>query len=528
MNINEATATNPVSARSLTGCRHRLALEARAPQGEPDPGMELRVEAAAVFRASIRDGLPGLTIIEPGEGAVRRTLAAMEAGADRIWNAVLPTAHDRRGHSELLVRLADGYIPVIVVNHKTCDPVSGSRPAPGPDGAPRGPVTSPLERWEPREDETVRVRQHRGDQMRLAHLTRMLQDTGFASRTLLGGSIGVDGARIVVHEVGPLLPAYDERFADRRAVLAGTVETEPVRVAECRRCPWWPRCEQTLTLARDVSLVADGRSAPGLREAGIVTVDQLAEYEGPQPEDVPVPIADLRAMARAWRDGQVLVRRHPEVTVRRADVEVDVDMESYQEYGAYLWGTWLRRDGVELGYRPFVTWDPVPTRDEARSFAEFWAFLMDRRAEAHAAGKSFAAYCYSQNAENKWLLASADRFAGEPGVPRRGAVEEFIASPEWVDMFDAVGDSFLSLEGRGLKKVAPVAGFHWRDAEAGGEASMLWYRVGVGIDAGFAEAERAAQRQRILEYNEDDVKATAALRAFMSSDRVLALPVVGA
>lgn len=514
MDIDQGIKTTPVSARSLTGCRHRLALEARAPQGEPDPGMALRVEAAAVFRASVRDRLPGLTVIEPGEGAVRRTLAAMEAGADRIWNAVLPTAHDRRGHSELLVRLADGYIPVIVVNHKTCDPGAGA-------------VTSPLDRWEPREDATVRSRQHRGDQMRLAHLTRMLQDAGFASRTLLGGSIGVDGARIVVQEVGPLLAAYDERFADRRAVLAGTVETEPVRVAECRRCPWWPQCAQTLTLARDVSLVADGRSAPGLREAGIGTVDQLAEYAGPQPEDVPVPIADLRAMARAWRDGQVLVRRQPEVKVRRADVEVDVDMESYQEYGAYLWGTWLRRDGVDLGYRPFVTWDPVPTRDEARSFAEFWAFLMDRRAEAHAAGKTFAAYCYSQNAENKWLLASADRFAGEPGVPARRSVEEFIASPEWVDMFDAVGDAFLSLEGRGLKKVAPVAGFHWRDAEAGGEASMLWYRVGVGIDAGFADEDRAVQRQRILDYNEDDVKATAALRAFMSSEKVRALPVVG-
>ncbi|TWS21633.1 TM0106 family RecB-like putative nuclease [Tsukamurella asaccharolytica] len=512
--MDEATTTNPVSARSLTGCRHRLALEARAPQSDPDPGVELRVEAAAVFRASVRDRLPGLTIIEPGEGAVRRTLAAMEAGADRIWNAVLPTAHDRRGHSELLVRLADGYIPVIVVNHKTCDPGAGA-------------ITSPLDRWEPREDPTVRFRQHRGDQMRLAHLTRMLQDAGFASRTLLGGCIGVDGARIVVQEVAPLLAAYDERFADRRDVLAGTVATEPVRVAECRRCPWWPQCAQTLTLARDVSLVADGRSATGLRAAGIGTVDQLAEYDGPQPEDVPVPIADLRAMARAWREGQVLVRRRPEVKVRRADVEVDVDMESYQEYGAYLWGTWLRRDGVDLGYRPFVTWDPVPTRDEARSFAEFWAFLMDRRAEAHAAGKTFAAYCYSQNAENKWLLASADRFAGEPGVPARRTVEEFIASPEWVDMFDAVGDAFLSLEGRGLKKVAPVAGFQWRDAEAGGEASMLWYRVGVGIDAGFADEDRAVQRQRILDYNEDDVRATASLRAFMSSEKVLDLPVVG-
>lgn len=516
VDIDEGIKTIPVSARALTGCRHRLALDHSAAPAGPDPSMELRVEAAAVFRGSVRDRLAELgplTVIEPGEGAVTRTLAALAAGAPRIWGGVLPTAHGRRGHSELLLRVAGGYVPVVVVNHKVADRGAGA-------------VTSPLDRWAPEPDETVRARQHRGDQMRLAHLTRMLQDTGYASPTLQGGSLGIDGPRIVVHEIAPLLPGYDERFADRRDVLAGTVATEPVRVAECRRCPWWPQCERTLAERRDVSLVADGRSAPGLRDAGIVTVDQLAEYTGPQPGEVPVPIADLRAMARAWRDGQVLVRRRPEVKVRRADVEVDVDMESYQEHGAYLWGTWLRRDGEEIGYRGFATWDPVPTRDEARSFAAFWAYLMDRRAEAHATGRTFAAYCYSQQAENKWLLSSADRFAGEPGIPTRAAVTEFITSPEWVDMFDAVGDAFLSLEGRGLKKVAPVAGFHWRDAEAGGEASMLWYRVGVGMDQGFDDAERAAQRTRILEYNEDDVRATAALRAFMSSERVLTLPVV--
>ena len=35
MDIDQGIKTTPVSARSLTGCRHRLALEARAPQGEP-------------------------------------------------------------------------------------------------------------------------------------------------------------------------------------------------------------------------------------------------------------------------------------------------------------------------------------------------------------------------------------------------------------------------------------------------------------------------------------------------------------
>ena len=60
--------------------------------------------------------------------------------------------------------------------------------------------------------------------------------------------------------------------------------------------------------------------------------------------------------------------------------------------------------------------------------------------------------------------------------------------------------------------VAPAAGFTWRDPEAGGEASLGWYR-----DAQAARGvERDAGRDRILTYNEDDVQATRAVREWIS------------
>ncbi|MDF0530591.1 TM0106 family RecB-like putative nuclease [Tsukamurella sp. 8F] len=514
----DTSAAKSVSARALTGCRHRLALEARADPAAltPDPGAVLRQEAAAAHRAAVRDRLAAsapLAVIAPGPDALARTRAAIADRVPRIWGAALPRVNGRSGHVELLQWVGDGYVPVLVVGHKVLDRGSGA-------------LISAIDRWDPAPDDAVKPRGHRGDAMRLAHLTRMLQDTGAASSSLLGGVIGVDGERLLVQDVEPLLQGYDERFADRLAILRGEVATAPSRIAECRRCPWWPQCEAELSAKRDVGLVADQTSARALAGVGVVTVDGLAAYDGPAPEDLLVPLRDLQALARAWIAGVTLVRRIPEVRVRRADVEVDVDMESFGEDGAYLWGTWLRRDGLDLGYLSFVTWDPVPTRDEARSFGAFWSWLMDRRAEAHASGRTFAAYCYSQQAENKWLLASADRFAGEPGVPTRRAVEEFIASPEWVDMFVAVGDSFLSLVGRGLKKVAPAAGFAWRDPEAGGEASMAWYLIASGREPGHDDAERAGQRERILQYNEDDVRATRTLREWMCSAAMDALPVV--
>ncbi len=110
------------------------------------------------------------------------------------------------------------------------------------------------------------------------------------------------------------------------------------------------------------------------------------------------------------------------------------------------------------------------------------------------------------------------------GIPTRQQVRRFVESDEWVDLFRSVSDQFLCSRGKGLKVVAPVAGFSWRDPEASGEASMRWYRDAVGMDGG---APDLAQRERLLRYNEDDVRATYALRAWMSDEAMHAVPFMG-
>jgi predicted RecB family nuclease len=220
------------------------------------------------------------------------------------------------------------------------------------------------------------------------------------------------------------------------------------------------------------------------------------------------------------------VRRVPRVDVPRADVEVDVDMESFGEAGAYLWGTMLTaRRGVRTdetsGYRAFATWCPLPTLDEGRAFAAFWTWLSRVRRDAAQRGRSFAAYCYNAQAENRWLLSSAERFAGRPGVPTVEEVTEFVEHPGWVDMYAVVSEWFLCAHGKGLKRIAPVAGFTWRDPEAGGENSMRWYRDAVGMDGA---PPQHGQRIRLLDYNADDVRATLALREWMTSPAVEQIP----
>ncbi|AVL99226.1 recombinase RecB [Gordonia iterans] len=535
-----------LGARDLTGCEHRLALDSAARADGTaaaqleSPDALRRIEAATAHRRDVIAMLQrlqaerGVSVVAiddslPHRERVARTLTACAEGADWIFRAALPTDHEagRRGHAEALIRHGDGYLPLIVVNHRVTTQSKADRD-------PAEPVTvrtSSLDQWRPTPDPARSVRGNKRDAMRLAQLAAMLSGLGYAPARdrahWTGGVIGVDADCILVVPLGPLMSDYDEVFARRRAVADGSVPTRPRRINECRSCDWWPSCEQELIAVDDVSLVVGGNGTDALAEAGITTVAQLAEYRGDPPEDWSGHTSFLDAVVQAncLRANVPLVRRLERPQVRRADVEVDVDMESYGERGAYLWGTLLTDNvtGAPAVYRPFVTWDPLPTTDEGHAFGRFWKWLMECRDAAHEAGKTFAAYCYSQQAENRWLRGSADRFAGIPGVPSREDVDAFIASSEWVDVYEAVNANFICPNGKGLKRIAPVAGFAWSDPEASGEASMDWYQAAVGLDGALLDP---SQRDRLLRYNEDDVQATKVLREWLSSDRILQLPTV--
>ncbi|MGQ0574344.1 MAG: TM0106 family RecB-like putative nuclease [Pseudonocardia sp.] len=543
-----------LDAGVTTRCRRRVHLDhdpvvAAGSRALPDPALEQRRDDAATHRGRIAAVLAGASgaawhVVPAGMPFGERlaaTAAAVTAGAPLIWGATLPAGGEpvgRRGGAELLVRQpGGGYVPVIVVHHRVTDPGSGARTTALPAVSPH--LAGP--------DAARRVRSQARDLLRLAHVHRMLRQAGWAPPDddavgLHGGVVGLDADVVVWHDLAAAhwpggrttLQEYDLRFADRAAVAraaagGGPALAAPSRINECRRCPWWPTCEAELSRTTDVSLVARGETAGALRELGVRTVAELAALD-PHAPPGPVPGPpwnDVVALARAWLRGLAVARRVPRVEVPRADVEVDVDMESFGESGAYLWGALLhhpggRRAGDEPdGYRAFATWEPLPTPDEARSFAAFWTWFSALRRRTLASGRTFAAYCYNADAENRWLLGSARRFAGRPGVPAVAEIEEFVGAPEWVDVFALVGKWFLCAHGRGLKVVAPVAGFAWRDPEAGGENSMRWYRDAVGMDGAPVDL---AQRRRLLEYNADDVAATWVLREWMTSAAVTEVP----
>ncbi|MFC3850669.1 ribonuclease H-like domain-containing protein [Corynebacterium hansenii] len=598
----EDTVPQPVTGPDLVGCRYRLVRDRLAgPRrpGEPESARR-RAELGAHHRASVIAALPDPTVIEPGPDADLDTLEAIAAGADLIVGGVLSHARppgDRafsgiaeESRPDLLVRLGDGYLPVLIAAHKLLEPrrrrTEAARILPVARLGRPGVLGRTL-----REgivaDEALKLRHNAADAVRLGQAAALLHRLG-ASCGLVGG-IGADPTRVVVADEGPRVAAYRTALRRARAAIhaverheargreqmpgagGGASSSEngpppapkvdgiewrvgewplaPRKIRECRGCRWREACEDELRAADDISLLLPGNRGDEYRQAGITTIRQLARAEG---------AGEHRHLALLSVFGEPAALRVRETTAPRADVEIDVDLEAYPGHGAYLWGAWTPDDG----YVPHVTWAPpgpegLGGEAEARNFALFWDWLMARRAAAHADGRTFRAYCWAAEGENHWLRHSAKRFAGMEFVVEAGAhapdstgpariiavpdvaeIERFISSAEWVDLFRVTKRQLISPAGLGLKVVAPLAGFTWRDEDADGEASLSFYRDAVGIgacDAGQAGApeprpgmDSAAARAKLLRYNGDDCRSTAVVREWLATGRATReIPYVG-
>jgi len=386
------------------------------------------------------------------------------------------------------------------------------------------------------------------DCLQLAHYHRLLQAAGYAepdddAHEVRGGILGSERvvawfdllrprwSTITPQERGDTigfhrrarstkrttLDRYDFEFAFRLKVLDAARErvdrsdepiVRPVKIEECRRCDWRDVCDADLRERDDVSLV----NSVGYREwrvhrfMGIETCTQLAALDPDRAvehyADTPLTERALRsqiAEARSAVAGRLLVQpTWDDASLPRGDLEIDLDMENAEF--VYLWGARLTKvpggwPETAGSYVSFASFDPLDDDGERRLATDLWAWLCDLLDRAGHEGLVARVYFYS-GAETTRLRS----------IVPRDDLDAVIDSDRWVDLLPLMRQKFWSNWGHGLKVVAEASGFAWRDDDPGGYASMSWYADALdGVD-------RAANIERLLVYNEDDCRATAALR----------------
>jgi predicted RecB family nuclease len=199
-----------------------------------------------------------------------------------------------------------------------------------------------------------------------------------------------------------------------------------------------------------------------------------------------------------------------EVTVPRADIEIDIDMENVNE-GVYLWGALINdrtRPDTDPEYIPFVSWEPINDEVELEVFLAMWTWLTTQRDQAKDNGLTMKAYVWHEPAENQHLR----RISGAANSRLEEQVETLINSDIWVDLKRVFEESWITGGSVGLKTIAPLAGFEWDVDDPGGGLSMVKYDEAIAADAPAADAAR----EWILDYNRGDVEATSAIRDWLT------------
>lgn len=497
--------------------------------------------------------LRGLRTADPG-AAQAATIAAMRAGAPLILAPTLPrdAAGHRVGHPSLLVReIGDGpgYHPVQIKFHRVLEalPVQSPPLYVTTLDAPRELVTVP--------GRGFRWRHRLRAALQMAHYWRLLEASGYAAQRPAAGLIGLDQIPVrrgpseliitwidlaaprvparpeTVVETAPIEPVsalarYDAEFALRLGLAADARNADPddpppltpILTAECRGCVWLPRCTGFLD-ADDLTLrlsktPLDVHEVSVLRDLGIGTITDLAHCE------VDAVLVDYLARADHREDAEARLRRAHHraqlldsgialeretsgpLPLPRHELEIDVDIETSADDRVYLWGFWVDDPATGEPYaRQFVAFEDLDAVGEQALAAQAMAWL-----QTLVAGRDAAVYHYSD-----YEIIRLGRLAPHVGDVGTWALEW--AATHFVDLFTVVRQNFFGANGLGLKVVASaVADFSWRDDEPGGLASQGWFDDAVHARE---ELDREIAKIRVLEYNEDDVRATWHLRRWL-------------
>ncbi|MGL5406939.1 MAG: TM0106 family RecB-like putative nuclease [Propionibacteriaceae bacterium] len=493
-------------------------------------------------------------------------LAAMAEGVEIILGGALPQdlAGHRSGRPTWWQRTGvtetgmPGYSPVKIKNHAVLE-----RRQSGKDVIHEmmcSPVTTPGQETSliiP--DRVFRSTSRENDLLQAAHYRKLLEAHRYADATtawagIVGNETDANGVPLIVWvdlaektirtfsrtaadgwKLRSPLERYDHEhgFRVRVAQVASQQQADstscpplmvaPIAIRECSSCRWWENCQLQLP-PEDLSLRIDKtpldvREISALRALKIFTVSDLAKADVetlltaylPQVTHRSGTEGRLRLAARRARlltAGIALEREGDSpIVVPSAAVEIDFDIETSSDDRVYLWGFQIRggaEQGVPQGFIPFVEFTDLDDQAETALAVKAMQWL---RTLAEA-GHDIRVYHYSD-----YEVVRLQRLANRNNSPDLLWAVEW-AREHFVDLFAIVKRNFFGTHGLGLKVVAHEGpGFEWRDEDPGGLNSQSWFTEAVH---GETADIRNAAAQRVLEYNEDDVRATVALRDWLA------------
>ena len=272
----------------------------------------------------------------------------------------------------------------------------------------------------------------------------------------------------------------------------------PFLKSGCKRTPWYSLCFEGAKECNDVSLIfrisqADQRR---LYDIGIRTVGDLASSDvndlQTKLEDWPFDkLVRFNNQARVLVSQEPLVLKKPNFPEVKYEVYFDIESDPTRDIH-YLLGVLVKDTNTNsTEYKYFFANNKEEEPLIWKKFLDFLVGLDD-----------FVIYHYAYMEKVVF-----DLFALKYGAPS-GLISKF--KENTIDLYiHTVESVVLPLYFYSLKDVAGYIGYKWDDPEAGGAESVVWYNE-------WLETKSDNLLKKLLKYNEDDVRATLAIKEWLS------------
>lgn len=303
---------------------------------------------------------------------------------------------------------------------------------------------------------------------------------------------------------------FRERFfacLEKIERIVGGEKPELQLTKACTNSPWYQCCVEDAEAADDIALLykVDKRALKALREFGIRTVED-ARHIDPESFGDKIPylkrngLERMKLQAESLKTGKVFPRHTTHLP--EAPLEIYFDIEGDPLYGVdYLFGVLIhdRAAGTEV-YRPFLAEHPEHEAAMWREFVDWIKTLPGDYVVFH-----YAPY------ENTRMSTFSQKYRSDMDAADVAAISTFVA--RLFDLNDVVKEDFVfPIYFYGLKQICKFLGFEWRSSKAGGAQSIFWYEE-------WLNTENREVLNTVVDYNEDDVRATKFLRDWLDTQK---------
>jgi predicted RecB family nuclease len=300
---------------------------------------------------------------------------------------------------------------------------------------------------------------------------------------------------------------YLSYLEQARQIVTKTCQTLPAHASICKLCQWYSACLRKLEADDDLTLLPElGRTKRDAMAGRIGTVAELSQIDvtGFLEGKSKTVFAGIgpESLFKFHKRAKLVKSEKPEPYLReplalaRSGLEIffDIEVDPMRDI-CYLHGFVERHrgDNATEKYVAFFAGEQTAAAEE-QAFAGAWTYLRDQ--------PTALIYYYSKYERTIWRKLR-EKY---PHVCTEGDVDGLFDPRRAIDLYYDVVLKKTEWPTRdySLKTLAKYLGFAWQDTNPSGAASIEWFDRWVTTGD-------PAIRQRILDYNEDDCRATRVL-----------------